>query len=113
MDGIALAQHGMDNTRSLKAVAQKAGLGLDSDQARWAIREIKCFLESYRKWVHSLVLFGSYALGRAGRHSDVDFLVLLKNGEKVAWSSGMMVGSKHFFAGPIPNGLRRRECLRQ
>ena len=27
MDGIALAQHGMDNTQSLKAVAQKAGLG--------------------------------------------------------------------------------------
>jgi len=28
------------------------------------------------------VLFGSYAFGRAGSHSDVDFLVLLKKGEK-------------------------------
>jgi len=34
MDGIALAQHGMDNNQSLKAVAQKPGLGPDSDQAR-------------------------------------------------------------------------------
>ena len=63
----------------------------DSDQARWAIREIKSFLDSYRKWIHSLLLFGSYALGQAGRHSDVDFLVLLKNGEKGGWSSVMMV----------------------
>jgi hypothetical protein len=29
------------------------------------------------------VLFGSYALGQARRHSDVDFLVLLKKDEKV------------------------------
>ncbi len=28
-------------------------------------------------------MFGSYALGKAGCHSDVDFLVLLKAGEKV------------------------------
>ena len=66
----------------MNIVDQKTGLGPDSDQARWAIREIKCFLESYRKWVHSLVMFGSYALEQAGRHSDVDFLVLLKKGEK-------------------------------
>jgi predicted nucleotidyltransferase len=71
-----------DNKHPLKTVAQKPGLGPDSDQARWAIREIKAFLDSYRKWIHSLVLFGSYALGRAGSHSDVDFLVLLKKGEK-------------------------------
>jgi len=57
--------------------------GPDSDQARWAIRETKAFLDSYREWIHSLVMFGSYALGKAGCHSDVDFLVLLKAGEKV------------------------------
>ncbi len=28
---------------------------------------------------------------QAERHSDVDFLVPLKNGEKGVWSSGMMV----------------------
>ena len=71
------------NNKPLKGVAQKTGLGPDSDQARWAIREIKAFLYSYRKWVHSLVMFGSYALGHAGRHSDVDFLVLLKKGGQV------------------------------
>ncbi len=71
------------NNKPLAGVAQKTGLGPDSDQARWAIREIKAFLYSYRKWVHSLVMFGSYALWQAGRHSDVDFLVLLKKGEQV------------------------------
>jgi predicted nucleotidyltransferase len=78
-----LDEHGKENNQPPKLVAQKPGLGPDSDQARWAIREIKAFLESYRKWVHSLVMFGSYALGKAGCHSDVDFLVLLKAVEKV------------------------------
>jgi len=78
-----LAEHGKTNTHSPEIAAQKAGLGPDSDQARWAIREIKAFLDSYRKSIHSLVLFGSYALGNAGCHSDIDFLVLLKSGEKV------------------------------
>ncbi len=80
---MTLAQHGTDGNQSLKAVAQKVKLGPDSERACWAIREIKSFLESYRKWVHSLVLFGSYALGQAAYRSDVDFLVLLKRGDKV------------------------------
>ncbi|MDL1962228.1 MAG: nucleotidyltransferase domain-containing protein [Deltaproteobacteria bacterium] len=78
-----MAQHGTDGNQSLKVIAQKTRLGLDSDRACWAIREIKSFLESYRKWVHSLVLFGSYALGQVASRSDVDFLVLLKRGDKV------------------------------
>jgi|GEM_PF-1658685 predicted nucleotidyltransferase len=68
--------------KKLNPVTRKAGLGPDSDHARWAIGEIKALLYSYRKWVHSIVMIGSYALGRAGRHSDVDFLLLLKKGEK-------------------------------
>ncbi len=76
-------QHGLSNNLSPNPIGQKPGLGPDSDQARWAIREIKAFLDSYREWIHSLVMFGSYALGKAGCHSDVDFLVLLKAGEKV------------------------------
>jgi len=66
----------------LKTVAQETGLGLESGQARWAIREMKAFLDSYRESVHSLVLFGSYALGNATRHSDMDFLLLLKPGKE-------------------------------
>ena len=76
-------QHGLCNNLSPNPIGQKPGLGPDSDQARWAIRETKAFLDSYREWIHSLVMFGSYALGKAGCHSDVDFLVLLKAGEKV------------------------------
>ena len=81
--GITLDQHGLCNNHSPNPIAQKPGLGPDSDQARWAIRETKAFLDSYREWIHSLVMFGSYALGKAGCHSDVDFLVLLKAGEEV------------------------------
>ncbi len=58
------------------------GLGPESEQARWAIREMKAFLDSFRQSIHSLVLFGSYALGNATRHSDIDFLALLKPGEE-------------------------------
>ena len=76
-------KHGKENNRPPNLVAQKPGLDPDSDQARWAIREIKAFLDSYREWIHSLVMFGSYALGKAGCHSDIDFLVLLKAGENV------------------------------
>jgi predicted nucleotidyltransferase len=78
-----LDQHGLCNNHSPNPIAQTPGLGPVSDQARWAIRETKAFLDSYREWIHSLVMFGSYALGKAGCHSDVDFLVLLKAGEKV------------------------------
>jgi predicted nucleotidyltransferase len=78
-----LDKHGKENNHPLRLVAQKPGLDPDSDQARWAIREIKAFLDSYREWIHSLVMFGSYALGKAGCHSDIDFLVLLKAGENV------------------------------
>ncbi len=56
-------------------------LSTESDQAQWAIREVKAFLDPYRGWVHSLILFGSYAFGHARKHSDVDFMVLLKNGK--------------------------------
>ncbi|MBU4426035.1 MAG: hypothetical protein KKB35_04795, partial [Proteobacteria bacterium] len=59
-------QHGLSNNQSPNPIAQKPGLGPDSDQARWAIRETKAFLDSYREWIHSLVMFGSYALGKAG-----------------------------------------------
>ena len=83
MGGITLDQHALSNNHSTNAVGQKARLGPDSDQARWAIREIKAFFDPYREEIHSLVMFGSYALGKAGCHSDVDFLVLLKAGEKV------------------------------
>ena len=62
---MTLGQHGAYNNKPLEAVVQMAGLGPDSDQAHWAISEIKCFLDSYWKWVHSLVLFGSYALEAA------------------------------------------------
>ncbi len=67
-----------------KVAAQRNGLGLQSVQGQWAINEIKAKLDSYKKWIHSLLLFGSYALGRAGRHSDVDFMVLMKKGEHVS-----------------------------
>jgi len=71
------------NNRPIERGALKIGLGPDSNQARWAIREIKAFLYPHRKLIHSLILFGSYALGQARRHSDIDFLVLLKKGEQV------------------------------
>ena len=71
------------NNRPIERGALKTGLGPDSDQARWAIREIKAFLYAHRKLIHSLILFGSFALGQARRHSDIDFLVLLKKGEQV------------------------------
>jgi hypothetical protein len=35
------------NNKPFKVVAQKTGLGPDSDQARWAIGEIKAILYSY------------------------------------------------------------------
>ena len=44
------------------------------------MREAKGFLEPYRRWIRSLLLFGSYALERAERDSDIDLLVILKNG---------------------------------
>ena len=78
-----LDEHGKENNHPPRLGAQKPGLDPDSDQARWAIREIKAFLDSYRESIHSLVMVGSYALGRAGSHSDIDFLVLLKAGENV------------------------------
>jgi len=73
---------GVEAGAFLKTVAQDMGLGPESEQARWAIREIKAFLDSYRESIHSLILFGSYALGNATRHSDIDFLVLLKPREE-------------------------------
>ena len=66
------------------------GLDPDSLQARWAIRETKALLDPYRTWIHSLILFGSYAQGHARRFSDVDFLVLLKKGERTRRVSSIL-----------------------
>jgi hypothetical protein len=71
-------------------VRAPTALGSDSQQALWAIREVKALLDSYRKWIHSLILVGSYALGQAGRHSDADFLVLLGRGEKASYMSRIL-----------------------
>ncbi|MDY6792061.1 MAG: nucleotidyltransferase domain-containing protein [Thermodesulfobacteriota bacterium] len=73
----------MSEIQSLKAAAQKSGLGPQSAQGQWAINEIKAKLDSYKKWIHTLLMFGSYALSQAGRHSDIDFLVLMKKGKHV------------------------------
>jgi len=78
-----------DQTRPISVVN---GLGFDSEKARWAMQEVKAFLDPYRKYIHSLILFGSYAMGHATRFSDVDFLVLLKNGEKVQRLSRVLSG---------------------
>ncbi|MBW1699612.1 MAG: nucleotidyltransferase domain-containing protein [Deltaproteobacteria bacterium] len=77
-----LNENGKQNDR-FGSAACKIGLGVDSDVARWAIKEIKEYFDTYKEWIHSVVLFGSYALGQAGSHSDVDFLVLLKKGKQV------------------------------
>jgi len=57
-------------------------LGPDSPEALAAMGEAKAFLDPYRQWIHSLVLFGSYAFGRAERGSDLDLLVILKHGHR-------------------------------
>jgi predicted nucleotidyltransferase len=59
---------------------QGAHLGPDSPQALAAMHAGKHFLDSYRRWIQSLVLFGSYAMGRAEGGSDLDLLVILKHG---------------------------------
>jgi predicted nucleotidyltransferase len=59
---------------------QGINLGPDSPQALSAMCAAKDFLDPYRRWIHSLVLFGSYAFGRAERGSDLDLLVILKHG---------------------------------
>ncbi len=69
-------------TNQRLSVALINGLGPDSARARWAICETKALLDSYRTWIHSLILFGSYAQGHARRFSDADFLILLKKGER-------------------------------
>jgi predicted nucleotidyltransferase len=61
---------------------QEIHLGPDSPEALKAMGEAKEFLDPYRQWIHSLLLFGSYALGRAERGSDLDLLVILKHGHK-------------------------------
>ena len=78
-----------DQSRPISVVN---GLGFDSEKARWAMQAVKAFLDPYRKYIHSLILFGSYAMGHATRFSDVDFLVLLKNGEKVQRLSRVLSG---------------------
>ena len=55
--------------------------GPDSPKALRAMGKAKALLDPYRKWIRSLVLFGSYALGQAERGSDVDLLVILRPGE--------------------------------
>jgi predicted nucleotidyltransferase len=59
---------------------KKIKFGPDSPQGLSAMCEAKDFLDPYRRWIHSLVLFGSYAFGRAERGSDLDLLVILKHG---------------------------------
>jgi hypothetical protein len=49
--------------------------GPDSPQALSGMREAKGFLDPYRRWIRSLLLFGSYALERAERDSDIDWTV--------------------------------------
>ncbi len=73
----------MSEIKISQATSPKKRFGPKSNQAIWAGREIKAILAPYRRWIHSLVLFGSYAQGHAGRHSDVDFLVLIKKGEQL------------------------------
>ena len=55
-------------------------MGPDSPEAIEAMGEVKNFLDPYRRWIHSLVLFGSYAAGQAERGSDLDLFVVLKRG---------------------------------
>jgi predicted nucleotidyltransferase len=55
--------------------------GPDSPKALRAMGKAKAFLDPYRRWIHSLVLFGSYALGRAERGSDIDLLVIFTHGK--------------------------------
>lgn len=66
----------------MRMTAERKGLGPNSPQVGWAVREIKAILDSYGRSIHSLVLFGSYAMGKATPQSDIDFLVLLKSGEE-------------------------------
>ena len=61
----------------------KKRFGPESNQAIWASREIEAMLVPYRRWIHSLVLFGSYAQSQANQYSDIDFLVLIKKGEQL------------------------------
>jgi len=51
---------------------------------------------------HSLILFGSYGLGHAGKHSDLDFLVLLKDSDKAKRLSFIL----HDYESHIRNGIR-------
>lgn len=63
------------------------GWGPDSPQCLAALQEVRLFLDPYRRSIHSLVLFGSFAQGRAGKDSDVDLLVVLKKGRLARKSS--------------------------
>ena len=56
------------------------GWGPDSPRCGKAFQKVRLFLDPYRRSIHSLVLFGSFAQGRAGKDSDVDLLVVLKKG---------------------------------
>lgn len=84
----------------VEAVLDNAGLGPDSAVGLRAIREAKARLDSYRRWIHSLVLFGSYASGQARKDSDADFLVILKRGEQAQKLRAML-----FDFALNPNGL--------
>jgi len=73
----------MSEIKISQATSPKNKFGPESDQAIWADREIKAMLAPNRRWIHSLVLFGSYAQGQANQYSDIDFLVLIKKGEQL------------------------------
>lgn len=70
----------MSTKQSLES--QETHLGPDSPQALIAMSEAKALIDPYRRLVHSVILFGSYALGRAERESDLDVLVILENSRK-------------------------------
>ena len=55
-------------------------LGPDLPQALRAMGKAKAFLDPYRRSIRSVILFGSYALGQAETGSDIDLLVVFKNG---------------------------------
>jgi len=57
-------------------------MGPDSPRALEAMGKAKEYLDPCRRWIHSLVLFGSYAFGRAEGESDLDLLVILKHSRK-------------------------------
>jgi predicted nucleotidyltransferase len=55
-------------------------MGPDSPYCSRALQEVRLSLDPYRRSIHSLVLFGSFDQGRAGKDSDADLLMVFKKG---------------------------------